>query len=502
MITAPDSNTALKADVVVVGAGLAGLTCAVGLVDNGLRVIVLEREKFLGGRAASQADEMTGDPVAIGPHILLNQYQNMFKLLERLGTRGRIVWQPDRRFLTLVQGQQQVVIRNSRLPPPYHFMPSLLSDPRMGFQDLLSNWPVVQFALELDEQGIQRLDKLNAREFLCSMGVSQSFIKCFWDFAALAIMNVPLESCSAAALMRFYQCIIGHRNPEIGFPDGGLGDLYAPQARRLIEDSGGQVITGAEVIGFLYNNRRVTGVKLTAGRRVEGRFCVAAVPPPTLQAIVPREWMGKPGIFADLACFEPVPYISVYLWFDQKLTRRQFWARMHSVDDLNCDFYDLSNINSGWQARSSVIASNIIRSQRVAGLTDREIVQGTVREIAEFLPRAARAGILHSLVNRIPMAIPAPYPGTERRRPGVRTHFEGLLLAGDWIQTRLPASMESAVASGWMAAEQILCELGRPQKLAVETPPLGALTWQGMNRFWTTWAKWSGMKRSLCRHSG
>lgn len=465
-------NPSAETDVVIIGAGLAGLTCAVALSDSGLRVTVLERDAILGGRAASWIDATSGDVLSIGPHIFLNHYHNMFKLLDRLGTRERIVWQTDKRFLTMVDGQREIVIRNSFLPPPYHFVPSLMTDPRIGLRDLISNWPVVQLAFDLDEAALLRLDHLSARDFLRNMGVTPRFIERFWAFATFAIMNVPLELASAAALMRFYRRIVGHADLAIGFPDGGLGDLYAPQARALIEKSGGEVINRAEVKNLLVEAGQLSGVHLVDGRRINARFCVAALPPQALRGIVPQEWLESPGVFADLEHFEPIAYLSVYLWFDRKLTRRQFWARAHAPGDLNCDFYDLSNINSGWGERPSLIASNIIYSQRVVACSDDEIIAKTLSELAEFLPQAAQARLLHAVIHRIPLAIPAPRPGSEARRPVVRTPVKGLFLAGDWIQTRLPFSMESAVASGWMAAEQVLDDSGRAQKLVVDMPPL------------------------------
>jgi hypothetical protein len=69
------------------------------------------------------------------------------------------------------------------------------------------------------------------------------------------------------------------------------------------------------------------------------------------------------------------------------------------------------------------------------------------------------------LINRIPMAIHAPFPGVDGRRPGPRSGVPGLTLAGDWIQTGFPSSMESAAASGWAAAEAVLEDVGRPRVL-------------------------------------
>lgn len=75
---------------VVVGGGLAGLSCAVALSDRGTEVTVLEAGERLGGRASSWSDEHTGDTVDIGPHIFHSEYRNMLGFLERLGTRHLI----------------------------------------------------------------------------------------------------------------------------------------------------------------------------------------------------------------------------------------------------------------------------------------------------------------------------------------------------------------------------------------------------------------------------
>jgi uncharacterized protein with NAD-binding domain and iron-sulfur cluster len=151
-----------------------------------------------------------------------------------------------------------------------------------------------------------------------------------------------------------------------------------------------------------------------------------------------------------------------------KLTNEKFWARVWDRASLNTDFYDLSNIRRGWRERNaSVIASNVIYSHRAEHLSDESIVNATVAEIAEAFPTAASARLRRTLVNRIPMAIPCPVRGIERKRPPTVTPINGFLLAGDWTRTELPASMESAVHSGWSAAEEIWKLIERPRRFVL-----------------------------------
>jgi 15-cis-phytoene desaturase len=71
--------------------------------------------------------------------------------------------------------------------------------------------------------------------------------------------------------------------------------------------------------------------------------------------------------------------------------------------------------------------------------------------------------VLRSCIHRIRAAIPQPRPGTETLRPATRTAVSGLLLAGDWTDTAVPCSMESAARSAALAAGAILGrQLARP----------------------------------------
>jgi squalene-associated FAD-dependent desaturase len=460
----------MQADVLVIGGGLAGLTCAIALGDSGLSVAVLERGANLGGRARSWIDTTSGDAVDIGPHVFLTEYRNMFRLLDRLGTRDRLVWHLQK-LMTMVDGRTPVPLPTVRLPPPLHFVPSLVRlarAPTLTAKDVWSNTPIARLALHVNEQDLAALDRLPADAFLRQHGVSPRFIDWFWATTSMSILNVPLDKCSAGALMRFYRIMIG-RDLHIGFAGDGLGDLYAEQAARAIAAHGGGVLRRTEVKRVEIVDDAALSVVLADGSQLSARFIVSAIPAHELAPLLPDSVRRHP-CFSNLNDFEPSPYISTYIWFTRKLTREQFWVRLWSPTTLNYDFYDLSNIRLGWSERPSVIASNIIYSHRAHHLSDAEIIKATIREIADVAPEVVHAPVRHAVVHRIPMAIACPYPGNERKRPAARTPVRNFFLAGDWTHTGLPSSMESACRSGWLVAEEIMKALGRPQSFAIEPP--------------------------------
>lgn len=466
-----------ETDAIVIGAGVAGLACALALADRGLRVTVLEAEAAPGGRACSVTDATTGDRVDIGPHILLSEYRHFLALLDRLGTRGRIAWQ-GRRFLLLAD-EPPLEIRIDPLPAPLHLVPSLLRAKQVRARDMASNLRPLWRTLRLTADDVRRLDAIDAERWLRAQGVTAHFIDWFWRTAAMTLMNVPLEHCSTGALLRLYRYLMGVHGYEVGLPTVALADLFAPQAIGEIERLGGDVRLGVRVAALLVEGGVMRGVRLQGGATLHARHVIAAVPPQALSPLLPQAWRAHEA-FASLDAVRPSPYISSYLWFDRKVTHEPFWSQPWSPDTLHYDFYDLANIREDLSTCGSLIACNLIWSGRVDGWSDARIIDAALRELIRFVPGAASARLVHARVHRIPMAIPAPMPGGERLRMPPSTPVHGLHLCGDWLDTGLPSSMESAARAAALTAERVLALEGRAASLVQPLPRLrGIARWLG-----------------------
>jgi 15-cis-phytoene desaturase len=461
-------RSAVAPDVVVVGAGIGGLSCADLLSEAGLRVLVLEASEVPGGRARSWCDAATGHVVDIGPHVLLNKYANMLALLERLGTVSQVYWQTAE-LLTVLDKHRAIHVRMGRAPAPLHYLrnlPGIL--PSVPLPQLLSNLRLAWRTLRSNSGGVRALDGESGRHYLERMGVDSSFIDWFWASAAIALLNLPVEECSAAALMGLFAQMMGHNDVAFGIPRVGLSDLYAWPCIRALERRGSTVRFGSAVASLHFAEGRVQGVVLTDGAPIIAPV-VLAVQAPAVPSLFP---VAHP-LAATAAHFEPSPYISCYSWFDRKLTTTPFWAMPWSPAVYNTDFYDLSNVRG--DVSNSFIASNIIWSDRVSQLGDEALIAATLGEITDFAPSAQQARRLSSAVHRIPMSVPCARPGIERLRPPVEA-VPGLTLAGDWVDTGLPFCMESATRAGALAAEAVLRQRGCVRKLALPAPEPGGLS--------------------------
>ena len=449
------SSKETNLDVAIIGGGLAGISCALALADSGLRIAVFERGRALGGRAGSFTEPTSGTTIDIGPHIFLSEYRNMLDMLRPLGTESEVVWQTDR-FINLLDGPHRIPMRVHPLPAPLHLLPSLLRVGGLSMKDKASNARITWLAMRAHEQHRLHLDDISALDLLREYGVSERLQRWFWATATLALLNVPLHECSAAALLRMYAQLIGTSGYRSGFATKPLADLFVPAATSQLRKQGVHIEPGIEVVRLHATDNRVQAIELSDGRHLTTRACVATVPPAELRALLKHSGMTNTQWDQRLRSFEPCPYISTYLWFDRKITNERFWGRVWSPTDLNCDFYDLSNIRTDIDNHRSLIASNCIYCEAHQHLSDDDVVSRTLAELIEFEPSARNARLVHAVVNRIPMAIPCPKPGTETARLGAATNVNGFFLAGDWTNTHMPSCMESAVYSGRIAAECIL----------------------------------------------
>ena len=86
----------------------------------------------------------------------------------------------------------------------------------------------------------------------------------------------------------------------------------------------------------------------------------------------------------------------------------------------------------------------------------REAITGRVlEELARLFPAVGAATLLRTRVVTEHAATFRPAPGVDRHRPPQATPVPNLVLAGDWTQTGWPATMEGAVRSGFLAAEEV-----------------------------------------------
>ena len=97
-----------RPDVIVIGAGFAGLSAAVRLSRRGARVLVLEARSRLGGRATAFPDRETGELVDNGQHVLMGCYSETFAFLRDIDAQDNVRVDPQL-AITMIDRQGRLV---------------------------------------------------------------------------------------------------------------------------------------------------------------------------------------------------------------------------------------------------------------------------------------------------------------------------------------------------------------------------------------------------------
>jgi squalene-associated FAD-dependent desaturase len=443
-------------DVAVIGAGFAGLTAASLLADAGLKVLVLDARPQLGGRATAFRDRETGELVDNGQHVLFGCYRETLAFLNRIGAGDNVRTQPALEVTYIDVRGRRSVLRCPPLPPPLHLMAAVLDWDPMPWRDRLSALrlarPLRAARRALGRTGTVSVDPPGATvsEWLQAHGQRRKLREWLWEPLAVAALNQPPHQASAAPFVRVLAEMFGPdpTAAAIVLPIQPLHLMYAEPARRFIEARGGHVQTNA-VARVVVQNGRVDGVEIR-GERFAVTRVISAVPWFALrQLFAPVVPPALRDIVSAADAMVSMPIVTVNLWYDRQVMREPFVGlpgrQMQWVFDKRIAF-------GSEASHLSIVSSG---ATALVGRTNEELAALAASEIADALPAARAARLVRTTVIREKQATFSLAPG-QPQRPSTRTPVSGLLLAGDWIDTGLPGTIESAVVSGRLAAEAML----------------------------------------------
>jgi len=434
--------------VVIIGGGFSGLAAAVSLSERGHSVLLLEARAQLGGRAYSFLDSKTGDTVDNGQHLFMGCYHHTISFLEKIGTLDRLKFQATPRVDFLDRASGLTSFDCPDLPAPINVLMGLFRMKGLTAGDKLRALNVGK-AIRASKNGHAQ-GGLTVAEWLDRLGQSARIKERFWYPMAVATLNESPDIASARMMsVVLKEAFSGSRaNARIGISSVGLSDLYTVAAREFIQSRGGCVETNAPVKNFVIENARVRAVVLKDGRKSEADCFISAVTPQALIKLLPESRLG--GEFTELARLESSPIVSINLWLDRSVIDKEFVGLLGTKSQW---LFNKSKINAN-AVGSNQLAIIISAARDFVGMTKDALVELALSELRELIPEVRRARLLHSVVVKEREATLSHTVESDGLRPGPCTSISNLILAGDWTATGLPATIESAVMSGNIAAER------------------------------------------------
>jgi squalene-associated FAD-dependent desaturase len=296
-----------------------------------------------------------------------------------------------------------------------------------------------------------RLGQWTVAELLTGLGQSPNARRVFWDPVALATLN---ESPARAAAGPFAEVLAraffrSREDSQFLLPTVGLSELYTEDARRYLETHGSRVDLRSPVAGLTVRNGLVIAIQLRDGTEIATEACICAVPPHALAALLPETVRRTSAELSALDTFDSCPIVSVHLWFDRPILTSAFVGLIGTTTQWAFNRNQLVGAGNGEQQCVSAVIS---AGRDVVEWPGAQVAETVVSDLRTLLPAARGAQVLQSVVVKEKRATVSATPAAERRRPPTTTAIGNLFLAGDWISTGLPPTIESAVCSGQRAA--------------------------------------------------
>jgi squalene-associated FAD-dependent desaturase len=438
----------MEEQVIVIGAGLAGLATATALALRGFRITLLEARGRLGGRASSFTDAVSGQVLDTCQHVSMGCCTNLAHFCRTVDTAHLLQTQPCLYFIS--SDRRVSRFRADRLPAPFHLARSFLTAHYLTLGEKLR----IAWGLVCLRQAPAHSDMPFA-DWLARHRQTPRTVERFWGLVLTSALNeVPQRIGLRYARKVFVDGFLRHpRGFEVELPSVPLGQLYGDELRAWLEKHNVRLRLGQGVRRLSIRGDTVEGLELRTGEGLRADWYVSAVPFDRLLGLLPADLTDAEPYFANLRQLGTSPITSVHLWFDRPVTDLPHAVL---VDCTSQWLFNRGEVAPGEHYVQVVVSA----ARQFRGLGHEDVQQHVVAEVRRRFPAVEHAQLVRARVVTEHAATFSAVPGVDRWRPVQASPLRNLFVAGDWTATGWPATMEGAVRSGYLAAQALLRRKG------------------------------------------
>ncbi len=441
----------------IIGAGLAGLSAAEAIArehPDRFDITLLEAKRTVGGRAGSFTDPRSGEIVDRCQHIAMGCCTNLIGLLDRCGLGDSMRRYTDLEFHHPDHRPSRFAA-SKYLPPPLHLAGAIGS---LRYLTARQKRDVRRALVRLIRTPGDKIRHWSARDWLRQQRQDDHTMRLFWDVVLISALGGSSESVSMLAARKvFIDGFAAARGAsDLLVPKRPLSVLFGSCLAEKIESLGARIHTRSTVTGLIRERDNLLAVETAEGCRFDADQVISAVPWNAVGNLVE----GVDTLSFDSFDRIPAsPITGLHLWFDREITDRRHCVmvgtRAQWLFRQPC-----SSASPGSPCYYQVVISargrcSEVSPDQLAEQPD-QLVEQVVAELRHAFPAARKAKLVRSRIVTDPRSVFLWSPEVEAIRPAAGTLLPWFHLAGDWIATGWPATMEGAVISGRMAAASVL----------------------------------------------
>ena len=438
--------------VTVIGGGVAGMSAACALAEAGYRVQLVERRGYLGGRASSYLHPGVNEVIDNCQHVLFGCCTNLIAFYRRIGVDNKIHWTNE---MTMIEpGGRRSLLGPSPLPAPLHGLPKLLAAHAFTRDDKLS----LARAFRAMTKPIPQNSTESLADWLRRHRQTTGAIERFWRLVIASALNADLDAIAVPYAAKVIRELFMNsaQAGAMGMSSVPLSELYGA-AQSFLQTRGSSVHLNANVESAGWDEAVSEWSVHTRTGTLVSEFLVIALPFEAMQKLLPH--LPPVAHAEELArqteSFTHWPICSVHLWFDRLITDLPHAVLL----DREIHWMYNKSVLQPWRKHSGTYLELVqSASRRFAALERQQAIDQALSELAEFFPLVKKAMLEKAaLIKEVRATFGVP-PGVDRQRPIAISPWSNCFLAGDWIATGWPSTMESAARSGHIAADE-LCAL-------------------------------------------
>lgn len=436
-----------KYNSLVIGGGIAGISAALRLSAKGKKVLLVEASGRLGGRAGSVSDKKSGELLDTGQHVMTGAYKDFFKLLDFLGIRDKARPQDALRVEFRQPGRSGYVLDTSFLPGKAGMIGGMI---KMKGLSISSKLRAISLLAKLNST-VSFTEGLTVLEFLSKEKQTPEMIHKFWEPLVLATLNSSLDKVAASLFITVMKeaFFSDKDNARLYFAALDMGSFF-DRTGSILEDKGGKLLLEKKASEIIIDKGLAAGVKLSSGEVYYAESVISALPPFMLKNLIPDIFSEK---FNYLEKFIYSPIISIYLWYGRDPELPIFTAltgtKVHWVFNRRAILEKSEVVYPG------SLSLTISAADKMAAMPAKQIIDIALKELSGLFHELNGYKPVHWKISRENKATVLLTPESLKLRPLPVTAIPGLYLAGDWTDTGLPATIESAAKSGRLAAEAV-----------------------------------------------